>query len=62
MTCGASCGVAVFNVPLPSTEPRASISLAIIPLTVMLGAVVGSIVIVCAVLCLLRWRCLKGPR
>lgn len=44
------------------SEPRASISLAIIPLTVMLGAVVGSIVIVCAVLCLLRWRCLKGPR
>ncbi|XP_021018398.1 receptor-type tyrosine-protein phosphatase V [Mus caroli] len=44
------------------SEPQASISLVAMPLTVMMGTVVGCIVIVCAVLCLLCRLCLKGPR
>lgn len=44
------------------SEPQASISLVAMPLTVMMGTVVGCIIIVCAVLCLLCRRRLKGPR
>lgn len=62
MACGASCGVAMVCVSLPSAEPQASISLAAMPLTVMMGTVMGCVVIVCAVLCLLCWRRLRGPR
>lgn len=62
MACETSCGVAVVNVSLPSAEPQASISLVPMPLTVMMGIVVGCVVVVCAVLCLLCWWHLKGPR
>ncbi|CAH7206401.1 receptor-type tyrosine-protein phosphatase V [Phodopus roborovskii] len=44
------------------SEPQASISLVAVPLTVMMGTVVGCVSVVCAVLCLLGWWCLKGPR
>lgn len=47
---------------LPSTEPQASVSLVAVPLPVLMGTVAGCIFIVCAVLCLLCWWRLKGPR
>uniref|UniRef100_A0A8C2QDU8 Receptor-type tyrosine-protein phosphatase V n=1 Tax=Cricetulus griseus TaxID=10029 RepID=A0A8C2QDU8_CRIGR len=44
------------------SEPQASVSLVAVPVTVMTGTVAGCIFIVCAVLCLLCWWRLKGPR
>ncbi|XP_059136761.1 receptor-type tyrosine-protein phosphatase V-like [Peromyscus eremicus] len=44
------------------SEPQASISLVAVPLTMMMGVMAGCISIVCAVLCLLCWWRLKGPR
>lgn len=47
---------------LPSTEPQASVSLVAVPLLVLMGTVAGCIFTVCAVLFLLCWWRLKGPR
>ncbi|XP_038205568.1 receptor-type tyrosine-protein phosphatase V-like [Arvicola amphibius] len=44
------------------SEPQASISLVAVPLPVLMGTVAGCIFIVCAMLCLLCWWRLKGPR
>ncbi|XP_060220333.1 receptor-type tyrosine-protein phosphatase V-like [Meriones unguiculatus] len=44
------------------SEPQASVPLGAVPLTVMFGTVAGCVLIVCAVLCLLCWWRLKGPR
>ncbi|CAO2637004.1 Receptor-type tyrosine-protein phosphatase V [Lemmus lemmus] len=44
------------------SEPQVSVSLVAVPLPVLMGTVAGCIFTVCAVLCLLCWWRLKGPR
>ncbi|XP_029418032.1 receptor-type tyrosine-protein phosphatase V-like [Nannospalax galili] len=44
------------------SEPHVSVSTVVVPLPVMVGTVAGCILIVCAVLGLLCWWRLKGPR
>lgn len=53
---------AVFHSSLLSTEPRAGVSPASVPLPGVEGLVVGCVLTICAVLGLLCWRRVKGQR
>uniref|UniRef100_A0A8C0X701 Receptor-type tyrosine-protein phosphatase V n=1 Tax=Castor canadensis TaxID=51338 RepID=A0A8C0X701_CASCN len=52
----------MLHLPLPSTEPRASVSSTAVPLPVLVGIATGCGLTVCAMLSLLCWRRLKGQR